>query len=263
MSLLSYLRAHLPSCPSVKAIKRAIDHKLCKINGSVERFSTHPLKKGDLIELQLLGDLPKTVPTLLYEDEELLVYNKSAYTLSDSPKQLFAVHRLDKETTGVLLYAKTLASQEKFSALFAERKVHKKYLALVDGQVQKRSFSCHNFLGKKQSYEGGALYGPVSRSLGKEALTHFERLEETALCSLLLCSPITGRTHQIRSHLKTAGHPVLGDWQYAHSFRCPYPARRYLLHAHKLEIADRLFVAPVPQDFMTAYAELFQKAFSY
>jgi 23S rRNA-/tRNA-specific pseudouridylate synthase len=263
MSLLSYLRAYFPSYPSVKALKRAIDQKQCKVNGRVERFSTHPLRKGDLIELEL-SDLPKALPpTVLYEDEELIAYNKSAYVVSDPPSHLFAIHRLDKETTGVLLYAKSVEAEGKFSALFAERQVKKQYLALVDGLVKNPSWSCHNFLGKTQSYQGGAIYGSVAPRLGKEALTHFTCLETTSEASFVLCHPVTGRTHQIRSHLQSAKHPVLGDWHYASRFQCPYKARRYLLHAHQIEIAGRQITAPCPEDFRLAYAEIFKSPFCF
>lgn len=258
MGLLSYLRAYHPSYPSVKALKRAIDQKQCRVNGCVERFSTHLLKPGDRIEIALT-DPPQVIPlAVLYENEEFIAYNKSPYLVSHPPEEYLIVHRLDKETSGVLIFAKDAKSQEKLSRLFAKRQVSKTYLALVDGKVEKENWTCVHYLGKKESYEGGAIYGPVSPSVGKKAITEFHLLRASQEASLVLCLPVTGRTHQIRAHLKISGHPILGDWHYARSFKCAYQPKRHLLHAYKLVISDVPITAPLFEDFKEAYAKIFQ-----
>lgn len=256
MSLLAYLRAHCPSYPSVKALKRAIDRKQCKINGCVERFSTHPVRKGDILEINLEKSPESVKSVVLYEDDSIIAYNKSPHTLSDPPKGLFAVHRLDKETSGVLLFAKDLKSQERICALFAERKIEKQYLALVDGAVEKERWTEENLLGKIQSFDGGAIYGSVP--YGKNAITHFQCLKKTDYASLVLCKPVTGRTHQIRAHLKESGHPILGDWHYSSRFRCSFEPRRHLLHAYSLNFPGTQIIAPLLEDFQAAYATLFK-----
>ncbi len=259
MRLLAYLRAYCPSYSSVKALKRAIDHKRCKINGRVERFSTHQVNQGDVIEIALGPIEKQESPLVLGEEEQYVAYNKPPYVLSQPPqKDLFSVHRLDKETSGVLLFAKTLEAQEQIGQLFKDRRVEKTYLAVVDGRIEKKQWTCDNFLGKKESYEGGAIYGPVSPRIGKRAVTHFWCLKTTEKASLLLCQPITGRTHQIRSHLKTAKHPILGDWQYGRQFTSSYEPKRHLLHAYSLFIYNKRIIAPLFEDFRAACADLFK-----
>ncbi len=259
MGLLAYLRAHCPSYPSVKGLKRAIDQKQCKINGRVECFSTHPLRVGDLIELNFSSISKEKLTQVLYEDERLIAYNKPPYVISEPPNGLFSVHRLDKETSGVLLFAKTLKAQTEINYLFKTRQVIKGYLAIVDGVINKKQWTSDNFLGKKQVYQGGVIYGLVPPHLGKRALTHFRCLQATKGATLLFCEPVTGRTHQIRAQLKAEGHPVLGDWQYSKKFNCSYESKRHLLHACTLSIAGLNFVAPLFEDFIAACADLFNR----
>lgn len=258
MGLLAYLRAYCPSYPSVKALKRAIDQKQCRVNGRVERFSTHQLGREDLIELSLTPIKKEELSTILYEDEELIAYNKPPFILSTPPSSLYPVHRLDKETSGVLLFAKTLEAQTAIHHLFKSRQIVKGYLAIVDGVVKKKQWTCDNFLGKKECYEGGTVYGSVSPHLGKRAVTHFWCLKSDKGASLLFCRPITGRTHQIRSHLKLAGHPILEDWQYAKQFTCTYKSKRHLLHAHFLSLYNKRIFAPLFEDFQAACTDLFK-----
>ncbi len=259
--LLAFLRDHLPGAPSVKAIKRAIERKSCTINGRVETFSTHLLKKGDVVEIDLEDDVAVLKPVVLWEDDVLKAFDKPAGLVSEAknfpgdPGHL-GVHRLDKETSGVLLVAKNEEILNAMITLFREKKVEKEYITLVDGLIHEKTKTIVSRLSPKHFYQGQTIYG--SSPKGMEAVTQWELVGLGEKSSLLLCKPITGRTHQLRVHLKESGHPIVGDYQYAKKFSCPYRAKRHLLHAYKISFPHPLtgerieIVAPLPRDFQTA-----------
>jgi RluA family pseudouridine synthase len=273
MRLLQFLRENCREAPSVKAIKRAIDAKLCSVNKRIETFSSFALSENDLVILDPGAfavseekELPKAA--ILYEDGEILILNKPAGVLSENRalknalpnamNELHLVHRLDKETSGALIVAKTAAAKEKMIALFKERQVKKVYLAMVDGVVAKEEGTVDNFLGKKHSYEGQTVYGAVAEKQGERAVTHWKVLKRGKTATLLLCEPYTGRTHQLRVHLSGMGHPILGDAQYAKQFHCHFRPRRNLLHAYTIAFKHprtskpMKATAPIPRDFKEA-----------
>lgn len=255
-TLLSFLRGALCEYPSVKAIKRAIDAKKCRINGRVEFFSTHRIEPGDVIEITLESHHFELNPQILLEDEALIIYNKPAGMASEQLGNGFLVHRLDKETSGIIVIAKTKEAQDCLIGQFSKRAIEKNYLALCDKSIKREKFKVDNELGLKARYQGGKLFGKVKS--GKRALTIFRVLKRGKKASLILAQPITGRTHQIRVHLKELGYPVLGDWQYAKKFECAYQAHRHLLHAYKIKLAHPLsgenlrLTAAIPKDFRVA-----------
>ncbi len=262
--LLSFLRSKCKGQEiSVKALKRAIDSKKCTVNGRVEYFSTHPLSVGDKVELKFLDEKKKVFPLIaLYEDEALYICNKPAgvvCTPKISPYHL--VHRLDKETSGVLIFAKTEAVKEKMVELFEKKEIKKFYLAIVDGLLADEGKLDH-FLVPKISYDGGTIYAASKKKTGKRAITFWKCLKKGKEASLALIEPITGRTHQIRVQLQTISHPILGDWQYAQQFACSYRPARHLLHSYEMQFIhpltqEKIVVsAELPQDFLDAQAAL-------
>lgn len=262
MTLLAFLREEYPDRPSVKALKRAIEAKKCTVNGRVETFSTHELKAGDEISLELQEIKKAPKPLVLWEDESLIVFDKPPGVVCD-PKNFkgHLVHRLDKETSGVLLVAKSKAVLEAMIELFRSKKVLKTYLALVDGTVKQKQGTIISRLGPKHRFQGQTLYG--SGSKGQRAETEWIKVAEGPKATLLECHPITGRTHQLRVHLKEAGHPIIGDYLYAKQFKCGYRAHRHLLHAleisfpHPVSKKQVTFKAPLPDDFLEALKKLF------
>ncbi len=262
----------------MKAIKRAIDNKRCKVNGKVERFSTRILHPGDRIEIDLseLDDLKKLAPsscTTLYEDEELIAVDKPANLVSENAAlnalfpaykgKLELIHRLDKETTGVLLLAKSAKMKNEMVDLFRQKMIEKRYLAIVDGRVEKREGKIESFLVKKHHYQGQTIWG--SSKKGREiekAITLWKCEKSTEQASLVSCMPITGRTHQLRVHLSEMGHPILGDFQYGKTFTCPVSPKRQMLHAsylafiHPIHQKEIEIKAPLPQDFLQTAKKL-------
>jgi 23S rRNA pseudouridine955/2504/2580 synthase len=256
--LLAFLREKCPDAPSVKALKRSIEGKLCRINGKIETFSTHILKTGDTVEIEIDRDAPvKYKPLLLWEDDVLAAYDKPAGVVCEPkafPGKL--IHRLDKDTSGVVLVAKNEKTLEQMIELFRNKKVQKEYLAIVDGLVRDKKRTIKSKLAARHHFQGQTLYG--SSPTGQEAITEWELLGVGAKSSLLLCKPITGRTHQLRVHLKEAGHPIVGDYLYTRTFQCPYEAKRHLLHAYKIRFPHPVthqeieVTAQLPADFMEA-----------
>jgi RluA family pseudouridine synthase len=121
------------------------------------------------------------------------------------------VHRLDADTTGILLFAKSAGAVKTFGELFESRRMEKVYLAVVEGAPKQQKWSCRLKLAPDSRQPGRMRIDPRE---GKEAQTDFTVLNQVGDNSLIEAHPITGRTHQIRVHLAESGHPVVGDELY-------------------------------------------------
>lgn len=276
--LLSFLIRRLEGQHSARSLKRIIEHNGCQINGRTERFASTILGKGDHIALNL-DALPSSAPfsieprRIIYEDEGLFVYDKPAGINSDEKgilkllreqiPSLELVHRLDRDTTGLLLFAKNAPVLENLIEQFRRYEVKKRYEAIVDGVLKIPKGIIENEVGKKSFYAGQTIWGEVKRGKGLYAYTEWQRLKIGKAVSYVACFPKTGRTHQIRVHLAGLGHPILGDYQYGKRFQCPYRPSRYLLHAKTLCFSHPLtgetleLDAPLPDDFKVALQKLF------
>ena len=273
ITLLAFLKKMCPDVSSVKSLKRAIEGKECLINDRVEFFSSRKLARGDVVELRTLkaSSSGSHECETLYEDADLLIINKPYGMVSDAEgviqkigykESLSLVHRIDKDTSGLLMLAKSPKMLSAMKDLFQKREVQKYYLALVDGSISKKSGMIDNFLGKKGAYHGQTIYGHVPETEGERALTFWRVLEKGLRCTLMLLEPKTGRTHQLRVHMKEIGHPILGDYQYSKVFACPIQPARHMLHAwglhfiHPLSKEEIFISAPLPDDFITLSEQL-------
>ena len=281
--LLAFLIDRLEGKYSARSLKKLIEHNGCEINGRTERFASTTLGKGDHICLHLEHLVPSTPQTvelsrILFADDALLIYNKPAGINSDEKgilqlwkstlPSLQLVHRLDRDTTGVLLLAKQPAIFTHLVEQFKQFQVHKRYLAIVDGVFDQARGKVENYLGKKRAYAGQTIWGAVSQEKGLYACTEWERLHQGNQASLVVCYPKTGRTHQIRVHLAEMGHPILGDFQYGKHFQCAYRPARFLLHAESIQFRHPLtgmelnVQAPLPDDFKMAQQKLFNSPYA-
>lgn len=266
LTLQAFLKSQLENT-SVKSIKRAIDSGRCLLNGRIERFSSHRIGSGDRVELSMPEKNAievDPIESILYADEHLVAYNKPPGVTSDGKElkkqfpSLILLHRLDKDTSGILLFARSESFAEKMEKLFKQRQVQKIYLAVVDGVPENTSGVIENFLGKLFVYQGQTVWGAVPQEKGRFARTAWQLLKAGNDASVLECYPETGRTHQIRVHLSEMGHPILGDHQYGKSFVSGYRPRRMLLHAAELTIVHPVSFrkitirAPIPQELNEA-----------
>lgn len=270
-------------------LQKLIAGGLVRADGVALTVPRYPVRAGMLICVELPEpECPEPVAEpfdfpILYEDEAMLViakpagvvvhpavgnpagtvvnallgrYPQLAETMPGSPGRPGIVHRLDKDTSGCLVVAKTPEAQYKLSSSFAGRETGKTYLAVVRGVPRKPEAEISGLIGRH----------PVNRQKmavvernGKLAITRY-RLEKSGMIhgipvSLMNVEILTGRTHQIRVHLASAGIPVLGDATYGGSCSCLPEASRQMLHAWKLRLPHPLsrkemeFVAPLPEDF--------------
>lgn len=165
------------------------------------------------------------------------------------------VHRLDKETSGALIIAKNKESFLEFKKMFKEKNITKKYLAIVYEMPRERTGIIDKPLARTTNYRKQTIAGKRTRTKIREALTHYEVLENLGKnFSLLKVSPQTGRTHQIRVHLSAIGHPIVGDNLYRKkNYEKLENVKRHMLHASEIDFnlfgEEFKFVAPLPRDF--------------
>jgi len=175
---------------------------------------------------------------IIYEDNDLLVFDKPAGANSDDFEK--RIHRLDKDTSGVLLTAKNDKALDFFQKQFKEGKVEKKYLALIVGHLKSSEGTIETLLGRspKDRRKQKVFLPNQPGSEGKRrAETGYKLLQKFKNYDLIELEPKTGRKHQIRAHLSYLGHPVAGDKLYGFKGQlCPKGLERQFLHASYLKI---------------------------
>lgn len=171
---------------------------------------------------------------------------------------LRAVQRLDKETSGLVVFARTIPAQRHLQQQFTEHTALRRYLAVVHGTARDAVFDTILVPDRGDGLRGSAQgHAVVSRGEGsRQAVTHMKVEQRLRGATLVSCRLETGRTHQIRIHLSEAGHPLLGETVYVRDFAGPWlPAPRLMLHATELGFVhprtgkELRFVEPPPEDF--------------
>ena len=246
-----------------------------QVNGQVVTSPKTEIETTDEITVELpeqtadATDIP-----VLYEDEDIVVINKPAgvlthakggisqeHTVADmlQPLTTFAsdtnragiVHRLDRETSGVLVGARTPAAAEFLQKQFAQRTTKKTYIAIVEGVPKHTEALIDLPIGRSPAKPSTFRVDPK----GKSAQTTYYVLDVQNGKSLVKLQPKTGRTHQLRVHMAHIGHPIVGDIVYGKS------AQRMFLHAYQLELTapngERMtFTAPIPEEFLRDFPEV-------
>lgn len=253
----------------------------CIVLNGERGFGRSVLKEGDRLvvtvpEVESGENIIRTEMDLdiLYEDEDILVINKPAgmpvhpsmgnyeNTLANGIAWYFSqkgedfvyrcINRLDRDTTGALILAKNPLSAAVLSVQMKRRQIRRTYLALVDGVLPESGVVDAPIA----RMEGSVITREVNFETGESAMTHYERLAVGRYYSLAELHLETGRTHQIRVHMKYIGHPLPGDYLYHPDYR---RIQRQPLHSFQLEFTHpitkepMLFTAPIPEDFRIAF----------
>jgi len=276
------------------------------VDGQVVTDVSAKVKGGETVEITIppLGEgdpKPENIPLdIIYEDEDLLVINKQAglvvhpapgnwqgtlvnallYHCGDTlsgiggVKRPGIVHRLDKETSGLMVVAKTDRAHQGLTAQFADRSLSRKYLSLVWGMPKTMAGLIETNMGRSKTNRKKMA---VQREGGKEAITIYQVNEIFGLSAALVeCELQTGRTHQIRVHMSHLGHPVIGDIIYGKRPRHIsqafdnevlrlLPPERHMLHAyhihfiHPVSGEEMEFEVDLPKDMIKVQAFLKEK----
>jgi len=170
-------------------------------------------------------------------------------------------HRLDKDTSGILLAAKTKEAFEQLQKQFAARKVEKRYVCLAEGTLKEEGGLIHTLLGRSPADRRKQRAYPLDQEASgrREAITEWKVLKRFENYTLLEVTPKTGRKHQIRAHMASVGHPIAGDKLYGFKDqRIPQGLERHFLHANFLKVNGKEFVSPLPQDLQNVLEKLSQ-----
>ena len=269
-----FLKRRGYSSKNLAAIKRM--PKSVIVNGE-HFYMRQELKEGDRLSIHIMEteSSEKAPPTEIplnidYEDEDIIVINKPAhmpihpslnnytnslanalawyYEKQNKPFVFRCCNRLDRDTSGLTVVAKHLVSGNILSSMVKERKFHRQYLAIVRGHVTPPSGTINAPLGRK---EGTIIERTIDWEHGENAITHYHVVEEKNGHSLVSLKLETGRTHQIRIHMKHLGFPLIGDYLYNPDMEF---INRQALHSHKISFTHPItgepmnFVAPLPED---------------
>ena len=276
-----FLRRKRYSGQNLSEIKRM--PKSILVNG-VQYYMRQELSKGDHLQVRICEtkNSEKIPPTnlpldIIYEDEDLLVLNKPAgmpihpslnnytnsmanalayYFQSQGKPFIFrCCNRLDRDTSGLTIVSKHLVSGSILSDMTKYREVHREYLAIARGSVTPSEGTIQAPLGRK---DGTIIERTVDWEHGEDAVTHYKVVKEANGHSLVSLRLETGRTHQIRIHMKYLGYPLIGDYLYNPDME--YMTRQ-ALHSHHMEFTHPItgehmsFTAPLPEDMARVMQE--------
>ena len=271
--ILSFLKHKNYSSQVITHLKRTENGLL--LNGKWGRVRDI-LQAGDELTIQLTEEdssdniVPVKLPLdIIYEDEDILVVNKAANTpihpsqgnydntLANAVAYYYqqknetftyrCINRLDRDTTGLLIIAKHMYSASLLSEMVANHEIHREYLAIATGEVPETG----TIIAPIGRVDGSTIERHVDEMQGDYACTHYKRLDYNNGYSLVSLKLETGRTHQIRVHMKHIGHPLPGDFLYNPDYSV---IERQALHSHKLSFIHPIsgkpleFVADLPMD---------------
>jgi 23S rRNA pseudouridine1911/1915/1917 synthase len=272
-------------------VRRLCERGKVTIDGVVEVDPARRLREGQTVEVRAAARVPAPVPpagfAVVHEDGHLIVIEKPS-GISSVPYErkesgtaldlirahwrgqkrkatvtpLYTVHRIDKDTSGLLCFAKTRLAERGLHDIFQQHLAEREYLAVAEGRVETGRIESRLVADRGDGIRGSTRH----RDQGQHAVTHVEALEHLPAATLCRVRLETGRTHQIRIHLAERGHPLVGETVYIRDLlragRQPLEAERLMLHAatlgftHPVTQAPLSFRAEPPPDFTTILERL-------
>lgn len=279
-TLLAFLLEQLPGKGrnTLKAVLRG--RHVCIDGQPVSQFD-HALIPGSQVAIHWDREPARKLPSrsglhIVFEDADLIVIDKpaglltvatdmekrkTAYSLlsdhvklEDPNHKIFVVHRLDRETSGLLLFAKNSAVKHQIQETWETTVNQRTYIGVVEGVVEPAEGTIVSWLAETTAFR---VYSTPNAQAGKKAITHYRKLGGNDSCSLLQINLETGRKHQIRVHMQDMGHPIVGDKKYGSTCN---PIRRVGLHAQVLAFTHPQTGAPyrfetrIPEAFLRVTA---------
>lgn len=273
MPLLEFLISVMPQRKRT-AIKSLLAHNQVAVNGTPEKQFDTQLRPGQEVKVNLSREFKVFYNRrlkLVYEDDDIIVVNKgygllsmgndkvkegTAYTIlrdylkwQDPRNKLFIVHRLDRDTSGLMVFAKSIEAKENLQHNWNNMVLSRKYLAVVEGRPDPAEGIVKSYLAENSRYE---VYSTDNPDEGQLAITRYRTLKSRNGYSLMEVELDTGRKNQIRVHMKDLGHPITGDRRYGAGSS---PIHRMALHAqtlrfvHPITRKDMNFTTPTPISF--------------
>lgn len=272
-ALLDFLFAAMPDKPRT-TVKDYLKHRQVMVGSNVTTRFDQPLNPGDEVKINTTREFqtfshPRL--RLVYEDDDIIVVDKgygllsmgtdkvkdgTAYSIlreyvkrKDPRNKIFIVHRLDRDTTGLMMFAKTQQAKETMQHNWNNMVLERRYVAVVEGTLDPEKGEIRSYLAENAAHE---VYSTNNPDEGQLAVTYYTTLRTRAPYSLVELSLATGRKNQIRVHMKDAGHPIVGDRRYGAKSS---PIHRLCLHAatlrfvHPVTRRDMNFTSPLPAGF--------------
>jgi 23S rRNA pseudouridine1911/1915/1917 synthase len=277
--LMKFLIERMPN-KGRNTIKGLLARGQVSVNRKVSTLYNHQLKPGDVVIVQWVKVLEEDKPIglhILHEDDDLIVINKEAGLLSiaageekevtahhqlmehvkrTQPRnRVYIVHRLDRDTSGVMLFAKNEKIKHALQEAWKEAVIERSYIALVEKKVRRPEGTIVSWLKENKAL---VMYSSPTNNGGQEAITHYKVLKSTPEYSLLHVQLETGRKNQIRVHMQDIGHPIVGDKKYGSTKN---PIGRLGLHAqvltfkHPVTEQTMRFETPIPGKFQKFFGQ--------
>ena len=273
--LMAFVAENLPEMKRTR-LKQMLAHNQIAVNGMpVSRFD-HPLAPGDEVKVNFVREFKVFSHRrlrIVYEDSDIIVVEKgygllsmgndkvkegTAYSIlkdyvkwSNPANKIFIVHRLDRDTSGLMMFAKTIEAKEAMQHNWNNMVLNRKYLAVVEGTPDEEAGVIRSYLAENSQYE---VYSTDDPEEGQLAVTRYSTVAAGKNYTMLEVELDTGRKNQIRVHMKDIGHPISGDRKYGAS---PSPIHRLALHARTLR-----FIHPITRkemDFSTGIPTAFRR----
>ena len=272
-TLLEYLLQVMPQRKRTN-VKELLKHNQVAVNGMPVTQFDAPLAEGDEVKVNLTREFKVFYHRrlkIVYEDDDIIVVNKgygllsmgndkvkdgTAYSIlrdyvkwGDPRNKIFLVHRLDRDTSGLMVFAKNEEAKEKLQHNWNNMVLERKYLAVVEGTPEPPQGTVKSYLTENSQFE---VYSTNDPTQGKLAVTRYSTLKSRGKYALLEVELDTGRKNQIRVHMKDLGHPIAGDRKYGADSS---PIHRLALHArtlrfvHPISRKEMSFTTPIPASF--------------